>query len=98
MLPSKPTLRISKPQRKPPHKNAPLKQKKAATNHSGSICNSDANKAAQSIPLVAFHNKAIDSTTRMVGQLRFRRYFQRGDVLAGADFALIAVRIKQVRT
>jgi hypothetical protein len=47
------------------------------------------------MPLVAFHNKAIDSTTRMVGQLRFRRYFQRGDVLAGADFALIAVRIKQ---
>jgi hypothetical protein len=34
----------------------------------------------------------------MVGQLRFRRYFQRGDVLAGAEFALIAVRIKQAST
>jgi hypothetical protein len=31
----------------------------------------------------------------MAGQLRFRRYFQRGDELAGVDFVLIAVRIKQ---
>jgi hypothetical protein len=86
---------MSKPQRKPPHKNAPVKQKAAATNHRGSICISDANRASQSIPLVANHNKAIDSATRMAGQLRFRRYFQRGDELAGVDFVLIAVRIKQ---
>jgi hypothetical protein len=47
------------------------------------------------MPLVAFQSRAMESTMRIVGQLRFRRDFQPEGAFAGVGFALIAVRIKQ---
>ena len=50
-------------------------QPRAAKNHRGLIFISDSNKACQSIPLVAFQSKAIDSKIRIVGQAPLRIVF-----------------------
>ena len=52
-------------------------------------------RACQSIPLLAFQSRAIDSRMRMLGQLRFRADFHR-DVLpwgVGIGDEVIGVRI-----
>ena len=67
---------------------------KAAKNQIGSILISEANRACQSIPLVAFQRSAIDSKIRMVGHARFSIDFHLEGVL-GVDWGieLIGVRI-----
>ena len=51
--------------------------KKAATNHWGCTSSPEDSRVCQSIPLLAFHSKAIDSKIRILGQLRFRADFHR---------------------
>ena len=66
----------------------------AAINHMGSIFICESISACQSIPLVAFQSKAMDSKTRMVGQARLRMAFTRdGLFVVGGTFKFISVRI-----
>ena len=82
------------PQRKPPQINAQHIAKAAAINQIGSILISESSRVCQSMPLVAFHSRAIDNKMRMVGHARFRIDFHPEGVL-GVDWGieLIGVRI-----
>ena len=66
----------------------------AAISHIGCILISESNRVCQSIPLVAFQSRAIDSKIRMVGHARLRIDFHPDGVL-GVDWGkeLIGVRI-----